>query len=158
MDKWKQALREGMVTGSVASLLSTATLAIAGRCETGSAAAPVNAVSHWLWGDEALREDRLTWRHTLTGYVTQHLAAVFWAVLYARIYGHRAQAKRLPQAIAGGIATSATAAAIDYNLIPRRLRPGYENRLSATSMVLTFGSIAAGLALGALLLRDRSGH
>ena len=78
---WNTALKEGLVSGSLASLLSTAVLAAAGQRQAGSAAAPVNAVSHWLWGDESLREDHADLRHTLTGYITHHLAAVFWATL-----------------------------------------------------------------------------
>ncbi len=84
MDEWKQALREGVVTGTVACVLSVAVLALAGRREAGSAVAPVNAVSHWLWGEDALHENHATVRHTLLGYLTHHLAAIFWAVLYAR--------------------------------------------------------------------------
>lgn len=155
MNEWKQALREGVVTGSLACLLSVAVLALAGRRETGSAAAPVNAVSHWLWGDDALHEDRATVRHTLLGYLTHHLSAIFWAALYARLWGHRREAKSLPQAVAGAAATTAFASAFDYGLMPRRLQPGFEQRLSTRSTVAAFGAIAAGLALGALLLRGR---
>lgn len=151
MTTWITAVREGLVTGSLASLLSTAVLVAAGRREAGSAAAPVNAVSHWLWGDESLHEDRATLRHTLTGYVTHHLAAVFWATLYAGL--RRQPPRTLSQAMAGGLATSAVAAAVDYTLVPRRLTPGFEHRLSAAPMVATFGALAAGMALGALLLR-----
>ena len=57
MNTWKIALREGAVAGTVATLLSTALLAAIGRRENRSAAAPVNAVSHWLWGDESLHAD-----------------------------------------------------------------------------------------------------
>jgi hypothetical protein len=155
---WLEALRAGAVSGTLASILSTATLAWAGRRETGSAAAPVNAVSHWLWGEEALREDDVTWRHTLPGYATQHLAAVFWAVLYHRIYGNRPQAARLPQAMLGGAATSAAAALIDYTIVPKRLTPGYEHRLSTGAMVATFASIAIGIAAGSLLAHRVAGR
>lgn len=155
MNEWKQALREGAVTGTVACALSLAVMAAAGRRDAGSAAAPVNAVSHWLWGEDALREDHATVRHTLVGYLTHHLSAIFWAVLYARLWGHRPQAKSLPQAVAGGVATTAIASAIDYGLVPRRLQPGFEQRLSTPSTVAAFGAIAIGLALGALLLRER---
>jgi len=51
MNHWKTALREGAVAGTVATFLSTALLAAIGQRENASAAAPVNAVSHWLWGD-----------------------------------------------------------------------------------------------------------
>lgn len=153
MSPWKIALREGAVAGTVASLLSTAVLALAGRREAGSAVAPTNAVSHWLWGDESLVAQQPDLRHTLTGYVTHHLASVFWATLYSRIFGHREDAKELPQAIAGGVATSATAYVVDYYMVPKRLTPGYEHRISSGAMLATYGALAAGFALGALLLR-----
>jgi hypothetical protein len=155
MNAWNVALREGVVAGTVASLLSTAVLAAYGRRQAGSPFAPTNAVSHWLWGDEALRAQEPSWRYTFGGYVTHHLAAVFWAALYSRLYGHRDAAKELPQAIAGGVATSAVSCLVDYTLVPKRLTPGFEHRLSAGAMVTAYGALAVGFALGALLLRRR---
>ncbi len=155
MSQWKTALREGGLAGTLASVLSTAVLAAAGARQAGSAVAPTNAVSHWLWGEESLHAQRPTLRHTVTGYVTHHLASIFWAALYSRLYGRRESAKELPQAIAGGLATSAVACFVDYRLTPKRLTPGFEHRLSATAMVAVYGALAAGFALGAVLLQDR---
>jgi hypothetical protein len=152
---WKKALREGVVAGSLASVLSTVVLALAGSRQNGSAVAPINATSHWLWGDESLQAQEPTWRHTFIGYLTQHAASIFWATLYSRFYGHRDEAKQLPEAIAGGVATSAVAYLVDYNAIPKRLTPGYEHRLSNGAMLATYAALAAGFALGAVLLRDR---
>jgi hypothetical protein len=153
---WHTAARDGAVAGSVASVLSTAVLAIAGSREAGSPVAPTNAVSHWLWGDEALHAQRPTLRHTATGYLTHHLAAVFWAALYSLVYGQRRTAPSVPQAIAGGVATSAVAFAVDYGVVPRRLTPGFEHRLSDSAMLATYASLAVGFALGALLVSRRS--
>ncbi len=152
------ALRDGAVAGSVASLLSTAVLALAGARQAGSPVAPTNAVSHWLWGDEALQAQRPTLRHTATGYVTHHLAAVFWAALYSLLYGQRRPARSVPQAIAGGVATSAVAFAVDYGVVPRRLTPGFEHRLSDTAMFATYASLALGFAIGAMLVGRREGR
>jgi hypothetical protein len=149
---WSTALREGAVAGTVASVLSTAVLALSGWRQAGSAVAPTNAVSHWLWGDESLHAQKPSWRYTLTGYVTHHLASIFWATLYSRLHGHREDAKTVPQAVAGGVATSAVAYAVDYYMVPKRLTPGYEHRISAGAMLATYGALAAGFALGALLL------
>lgn len=154
MTTWSRAIGEGLAAGSLASLLSTGVLAWAGRRQAGSAVAPINAVSHWLWGDEALHEDRATLRHTVAGYLTHHLAAVFWATLYARLRGEAP--RTLPEALAGGAATSVVAAAVDYTLVPKRLTPGFEHRLSPMPMVATFAALAAGMALGALLLRKQA--
>lgn len=154
---WAQSLREGAVAGTAASLLSTAALAWLGARQNGSMVAPVNAVSHWLWGDESLEQDVLTWRHTLAGYLTQHAASVLWATLYSRLYGHRPEAKELPNAIAGGIATSAVAYVVDYTVTPKRLTPGYEHRLDGKGMLGVYGALALGFALGALALgRERT--
>ena len=155
MSDWTTALREGAITGTIAGLLSTAVLAITGQRQAGSAVAPINAVSHWIWGEESLHAQEPSLRHTLTGYLTNHLAAIFWAVLYSRAYGHRDEAKRLPQAVAGGVATSAVAYAVDYYVVPKRLTPGYEHRISSGAMLATYGALAAGLALGALLLQQQ---
>jgi len=155
LNPWKVALVEGAVAGTAASLLSTAMLALWGWRQAGSPFAPTNAVSHWLWGDEALRSQDPSWRYTFAGYATYHLASVFWATLYSRIWGHRDSAKELPQAIAGGVATSAVSCLVDYTLVPKRLTPGFEHRLSTGAMVTAYGALAAGFALGALLLRRR---
>jgi hypothetical protein len=150
-----RVLREAIVSGTLAGLFSAAVLAITGKRETGSPVAAINAESHWLWGDESLREDRLTLRHTLAGIVTHQLSTVFWATLFALVRSDRKAVHRVPEAILGGIATSAAAAAIDYTLVPKRLTPGFEHRLSNGSMVGVFAAIAAGLAVGTLLMRDR---
>lgn len=151
---WSQALREGAVAGTLAGVLSTVALAVCGKRVSGSAVAPINAVSHWVWGDEALAEDRPTLRHTLTGLSTQAAAAIFWAALYSRVFGHRPEAKEPANAIAGAIATSSTAYLIDYTITPRRLRPGYEHRLDGKGMLAVYTALAAGFAVGALMQRD----
>ena len=154
-EKWHLALREGAVAGTVASLVSTAALALAGRRQDGHAIAPVNAVSHWAFGDEAAQVTRPTWRHTLTGLLTQHAASIFWAALYSRAYGHRREAKRLPNAIAGGVATSAVAYVVDYTVTPKRFTPGYELRLDGKGMLGVYAALAVGFTAGAMLLRGR---
>jgi len=149
------ALREGALAGSLAGVLSTAVLAVAGVRQAGSAVAPTNAISHWFWGEESLHAQRPSLRHTLTGYVTHHVASVFWAALYSRVYGQRESARKLPQALAGGLATSALACFVDYQLTPKRLTPGFEHRLSTGAMVAVYGALSAGFALGAVLLQLR---
>jgi hypothetical protein len=150
MTDWKQALREGVISGSMASLLSTAALAQAGRRENGTPAAPVNAISHWLWGRPALRQDRPTLRHTLVGYLIHHCASVFWGVLHAGAWGHRSGAKRPVPALAGATAAAAIACFVDYRMTPERLTPGFEHRLSTAAMVAVYGCFALGLALGSM--------
>lgn len=148
MQPWHEALRRGLVSGTAASVTSAATLAACGAIEDGHAAAPTNAISHWLWGDGATRANRPSVRHTLAGYAIHHAASIFWAVLYER---YVADAARAPARIAADAAlASATACFVDYQLTPQRLRPGFERRLSRGALLAVYAAFAAGLAISTL--------
>jgi hypothetical protein len=156
MIDWKSTLGEGLVAGTLAGLLSAAVLLARGKSDSGSAVAPINAESQWLWGEEALLEDRPTLKHTLAGWLTHQASTVFWATLYALVRGDKLAPRGASTALLGGLATSAAAAAIDYGVVPKPLQPGFEQRLSKPSTVGVFAAIAAGVALGAWAMnRDR---
>src|SRR5205085_12231534 len=121
---WNEALREGLVSGSLASLFSASYLAIAGA-RRGHPAAPVNAVSHWFLGDRALRQDDASVVTTTAGYLTHHVASIFWAVLHARAWGARPQAKAPLPAAVGALTAAGVACFVDYQLTPKRLTPGF---------------------------------
>ncbi len=146
---WHLAWRDGLRSGAIASLTSTVALAWCGRCESGSAAAPTNATSHWLWGGHAMREDDMSARYTMVGYAIHHASATFWAVIHERLFGTLADRRELAPAVAGAAAVSGLACLVDYTITPRRLRPGYEQRLSSSSLALVYGVFGAGLLLGA---------
>ena len=154
MSTWKEAWREGVVSGSVASLLSTAYLLWAGRRRS-TPAAPVNAVSHWFFGDAALREDEPTLLYTLTGYLVHHGASVFWGVLHAKAWGARQGAKKPLPAAAGAVAAAGVACLVDYRLTPKRLTPGFEHRLARPEMANVYACFALGLMLGSMLMKKR---
>lgn len=153
--RWSAALRTGLIAGAWASVLSTAALMHVGRRETGSAFAPTNATSHWLWGAESLRADHPTLRHTAVGYVTHHLAATFWATLHAWWFGNRPDAQSAPAALAGAAVASAISCAVDYTVTPRSLRPGFEHRLSRPALGVMYAAFALGLAAGCLAANRR---
>ncbi len=155
--------------GTLASLASLAVLARQGRRETGSAVAPVNAVSHWLHGTRAYGVDRPTWSHTATGVAVHQVSALLWGVVYEAVLrrvaaagtqghapAHRLTFKRGPapsiaarDAVAGAAVVTALAALTDLRLVPPRLSPGFEHRLSKGSVTLVYAAFAAGLALAA---------
>ncbi|MGK6310510.1 hypothetical protein [Variovorax sp. DT-64] len=152
----RAALRTGLIAGAVASVVSTLALALAGRRQAGSAVAPTNAISHWLWRGEALAVDRPTLRHTVVGYAIHHLSSTFWAVLYAWLHGNRQEAQTVPKALAGATVAAAMACLVDYKATPKRLTPGFEHRLSTGAMALVYGAFAVGLAAGCLMANKRS--
>lgn len=136
--------------GTLAAVLSAAMLLWRGRSETGSAAAPINAVSHWLWPREALARDDASWRLTGTGSAVHWASATMWAYLYRKLRAYRAQPTRA-NAVSDAVAVTAVAALVDLKLVPKRLTPGFEERLSPRSLALVYVGFAAGLALGGLM-------
>lgn len=151
----RTSIRQALVAGSLAALLSLAALGTAGRRENRSAAAPINAVSHWYWGDEALHRQQADLAHTATGLVTHHAASVFWAGLFAWVARDRPALRTPKGVVLGSIATSALACFVDFQLTPKRFTPGYEHRLSRTALAGTYALFAVGLAVGALAVQAR---
>jgi hypothetical protein len=138
--------RDSALSGSVASIVSTLALTLLGRRDAGRATAPINAVSHWYWDTEALRNGQPSLKYTLPGYLTHHAASIFWAVAYERGFGQAA--RRSPAGALGAASTvAAFAALVDFTLTPRRFTPGFEHRLTKPSLVLVYGAFALGLAL-----------
>jgi hypothetical protein len=153
MDNWNTAFKRGLVSGSTASVLSTAALALLGKQRTGSPYAPTNAISHWIWGNKAARRDDPSLRYTMTGYLIHHASATFWALLLERYCGKLLDRKDTPTTLATATAASGVACFVDYKLTPERLRPGYEQRLSRPALALVYGAFGLGLAAGAMLCR-----
>jgi hypothetical protein len=169
-------LRNVIASGSAASTVSIALLADRGTRETGSGAAPLNAISHWLHGDRAFAVDRANLTHTALGVAIHHASSLVWAALYEVVLrlmarpGSAGKARREPAGsvqlsspaglsatdlLAGAAVVTAVAALTDLRLVPDRLSPGFERRLSAPSVVLVYLGFAAGLALGAAASRRR---
>lgn len=156
MDTWSKALRQSVLPGALASLASTLVLAACGKRETGSMFAAVNAVSHWLWGDKATRANRPSIKHTLVGYLIHHGASMFWATLFEKTCCKTLDKKEAAATVTAAAAASAVACFTDYQLTPPRLRPGFEERLSRSSLLLVYAAFAVGLAAGACLNRRES--
>ena len=142
-----------LVTGTVASIVSTVALAALARSEGKSGVQPTNSTSHWLHGDEAARRKNADIAHTSVGYATHHASAVFWALPF-EAWLTKNPAFSSGEVLAKAAATSALAALVDYGVAPRRFTPGWELTLSKPSMVGAFAGLAVGLAAGALVSRE----
>ena len=145
-EDWLAASRNAWLPGLVAGLASASVLAWRGHREAGDAAGPLNGPSQWLWGRHAPSVRGFSARHTLVGFAIHVGAAGFWAVLFERL---RPRMGVVPAAVT----TSAIANVVDYQLTPPRLQPGYERRLSRTSLAWAYGAVALGFAAGAMLRR-----
>jgi len=147
-------IRDALRGGGLAALTTTATVAGCGKVETGSAAAPINAISHIVWGDRAARVNRPTLKYTLVGILLNSAAVTMWAAVFAALFGSRHRdPQSLPARLAQGAFVAASAYVVDYALVPNRLTPGFEKRLSGRSLLAIYAVLAASLALGSRIRR-----
>lgn len=152
---WSEVVRSSIAPGMMAALAVSATAAWRGKKEAHSALGPVNATSHIVWGDSAARVDRPTLKHTLVGVVINAGASIFWGAIFEKFFGRAVQRRGVPAAVAGSVVTAGAAYVTDYYLVPRRLTPGYEKRVSPRSLFLIYGVLAVGIAAGSLLVNRK---
>lgn len=154
---WSQAFRNGLISGTLASIISTISLTISGKTELNKSAAPVNGPSQWIWGRHAPYENRFSLQYTVVGYAIHHAASVFWAILHEKLRQRMRPANSTVAAIAPALATTAAAYIVDFHVIPERLTPGFEHRLSKRSLLIVYGTFALGLATVTLMDRYCTG-
>ena len=125
-----------LVSGTLAGVAAAVAASIAGRRQAGAYAAPLNATSHIVWGDRAARRNAVSLKYTGVGAALHYGAALFWAALYELLPG------RAPLRAA---TVAATAYVVDYHVVPRRLTPGFEMRVSPGALAAVYGALALGL-------------
>lgn len=153
MKTWQQALTASTLPGAIAGIGTLATVALRGARDTGSALAPINATSHVIWGPAAGQVERPTLRHTLPGAVINLGSGLWWALVFQKLFGAATERRGLPAALLGGVATAGLAYLLDYRLLPRRLSPGWEQRITGRSLRLSLGVMGLAIGLASLLNR-----
>ena len=136
------------ITGTVATFAVTAALGLLAKREGKDALQPVNATSHWLDGPRTGSRRGADLRHTGTGFLTNHAAAIFWALPLRMILSRNAS---VGEVAAKSALVSGIAALVDYGLVPRRLTPGWEHALGSRGVAAGFAALALGLFDGAML-------
>lgn len=143
----KSFLKRVMVSGALAGTAAAVAVSAAGRRQTGSYAAPLNATSHIVWGDGAARRNAPSAKYTGTGAFLHYGAALFWAALHESLPG-RASLRAAITALAAYV--------VDYHVVPRRLTPGFELRVSRGALAGVYGALALGLWAGSKVVVRRS--
>jgi hypothetical protein len=139
--------------GTLAGSTSGAALLLGGRRDAGHAPAPLNAVAHWLWPVEALHENQASLRYTGSGSAIHFASSLLWAALYEGLRACRREPGPV-NAVTDAVAVTTVAAIVDLKLVPQRLTPGFEHRLSGPLLFTVYAGFAAGLALAEWLTRE----
>jgi hypothetical protein len=153
MHRFQRLISRTLRTSIPASVATTAAVAICGQVEDGNSIAPLNAISHILWGDEAANAENACLDHTLAGVALNTAAVTCWSAVYEFVFGERARRGSLAAAMLGGISTAGLAYVTDYYIVPKRLTPGFEKRLSPASMFAVYSALALSLPLTSLFER-----
>ena len=141
-----------LLNSVVATAATSATSSWLSFRETGHAAAALNATSHIVWGDAAARQDKADLRHTLVGAAINAAAMVSWASVQQLFFP---RARGAISALGLGATVSGLAYVTDYYIVPRRLTPGFEKRLSPLALSGVYAALAGALGFGAWLARKR---
>ncbi|RYG36260.1 hypothetical protein EON81_10350 [bacterium] len=137
-----------LTTGLLSAATTTVVLTALAKRETGRSAVAMNSVSHIVWGDEAAEQEEVSAQYTLVGAVLNTGATVGWAMVQEILLGEWARRGSPARALASGAATSALAYVTDYHVVPPRLTPGVEKRLSKSARVAMYAVLALSLAAG----------
>lgn len=155
MQGWQQTIKRGAISGAIAGIATSGAAALRGRAETGSGIAAINATSHVLWGNRAARVQKFSARHSMIGFAINFAAAGFWALIFEKLFGKAVDRRGATAALLGAPLVAGLAYVTDYKLVPPRLTPGYEQRVSQRSLFIIYGVLSAALAAGALVARRR---
>jgi len=147
MTSWQDFSQDTLRTAAVASVATTVAAAACGALEDGKALAPINAISHIVWGDKAATKDGASWKYTMTGLALNTAAITGWAAVHELLFPAGKQ-RNMAGALLGGACVSALAYVTDYGIVPRRLTPGFETRLSNRALLGIYAVLAVSLGLG----------
>jgi hypothetical protein len=155
MKSAKEIVLDALATGKLASIATSLAIAACGKAEQNNPVAPLNAISHIAFGEEAARQNEPSLKYTATGILLNDAACTSWAALHEQFFGRAASNGNIPMALTGGSIISLVAYITDYYLVPKRITPGMEKRLSNRSLLFIYTILAMSLALGSLLNAKR---
>ncbi|HEX7934891.1 MAG TPA: hypothetical protein VF573_17695 [Paraburkholderia sp.] len=146
-------LKDIVLPGIVAGVLSTLALGACARLAGKRSAAPISAVSHWVWPEEVNQTAHPCARHIVTGLSIHHLMSIGWAAVNAYTLAaiqeavepcrdSRAEHRRRV-ALASGL--TLFAAFSDYVIVPKRFTPGFEFHLRVPQIAVAYVAFGTGL-------------
>jgi hypothetical protein len=145
----------GLSTGKLASAATAGAAALCGQLEIGKPFAPINAISHVVFGVDANEQDEASRKYTATRALVNDAASISWAALHEQLFGRTAEKGNLALVLGGSAGIAALAYLTDYHLVPKRLTPGIEKRLSSRSLFVIYTALALSLAAGSMINAHR---
>jgi hypothetical protein len=124
------------------STLSTAAIMATSSMENHKPFGAVNCICHIADGDNRDFGDDFSKRDTLLGLSLNASAILFWVIVYRLIF----PSVRLPSSLVSGAFLAISAYTTDYHIVPKRLTPGFEKKLSGRAIFVIYMMLAAAFA------------
>ena len=136
------ALSRILASGLAGAAASAVAAAAFSRAQNGHAARPLNAIAHIYDGGAPPAHDGIGRRNTLLGAAIHTGASIWWAAFYEA--GLALQ--RRPRRLATAAATAVLAYVVDYYVVNKRFRPGFEAYIAPCGLAAVYAALAAGYA------------
>ena len=136
-------LSRALISSALSAVATTAAALVLSAKDTGHAAAALNATSHMVWGEKVGKFDEADYQHTVVGGALNAGAVALWSTIHALFPKPESTLAKLRNAAF----VAAAAYVTDYYIVPKRMTPGFEKRLSKTSLFGMYAALAASLVL-----------
>lgn len=133
------------------TLLTTFAVMLLAVSERKQPAAPINAISHIVYGEEAYSVSSPEPKYVLWGLALNLSAMIGWSVIAEIIF--RVTGVKSDQTLALTLiaaVVSALAYVVDYHVVPKRFTPGFENVLSSRALFCVYVVLALGFLMGGI--------
>ncbi|WP_447598209.1 hypothetical protein [Nitrospira sp. Nam80] len=136
-------------SGTYAGLCMSTAIGLIGKMMIGTTAAPLNAISHIVWGHKAACANNWSMKYTGSGLILNQLACLFWAGCYEALVD-----EKKPAGFSKAAAVSAVAYLTDYHAVPRRFTPGFEFVFTRRMFPFLYAALAISLVAGVRMRRS----
>jgi hypothetical protein len=102
----------------------------------------MNAIAHIYDGGPPCAHDGANGRNTALGFSIHTAASIWWAVFQEAALA----LQRRPRPLATASALAGLAYVVDYFVVAKRFRPGFEEYLSPPAMFAVYAALATGFA------------
>jgi hypothetical protein len=130
----KRILINGAKNGAALIVTTTTSLLLASANENDGAWGAINNVSHIVDGDETVYGDRFSMRDSSVGLAINSTAMLVWGLIYEVFFGRI----ELPRSLVSASFFAVAAYLVDYHLVPKRLTPGIEHKISRNSVYFMY--------------------
>ena len=138
-------LISGAPKAKLTALGGALSVAFCGQIEDGDALAPINAISHIAWGDEAFSKRDLSLKYTGTALLLNEVSIAGWGYIHELFFKRARQKGQWGTCALGAIGVSLLAYVVDYHIAPERYKPGFERHLQPKSLLFIYICLAASL-------------